>query len=146
MRNVNKSNSVYVIALNHDEQPWAGKGVKWWQYVTKNRLYFQPSKKVWSKEPPNYLGFRWDGKLQSIHHIESCETVDTLGGHIPLRYRENWMEKEHRLWWLGPPIKPQHVVKTTGLRDRRVLAALDLLLTCHDVTKAREKTQKRLER
>jgi len=146
MQDVNKSNSVYVIALGNYEQPWAGKGMTWWRYVTKHNLYFQPRKKVWAKEPPNYLGFRWDGELQSIHHIESYETVDDLCGHIPgVRHRQNWMHKPHRLWWLGPPIKPQRVVKTTGLRDTRVLAALDLLLTCKTVTEAREKTRKRLK-
>jgi hypothetical protein len=32
------------------------------------------------KLPPNYVGFRFDGRLQSIHHVETSKTFPVLGG------------------------------------------------------------------
>jgi len=144
MQNVNKSNMVYVIPLGNEWQPWAGK--YWWEYVTENKLFFQPTSKKWVKESPNYLGFRLDGKIKSIHHIESSEDVDDLYGHIPgVLHSQNWMHKPHRLWWLGKPIIPDHDVKSTGLQSGSLLAALDLLLTCKTVLEACKKTKLRLK-
>ena len=148
MQNVNKSNMVYIIALGNEWQPWAEK--YWWEYVTENKLFFQRCDKVWAKEPPNYLGFRVAGELRSIHYIKSIEDVDDLRGHSPgIKHPKKWKWMKNaprRLWRLGPPIKPQHVVKTTGLRNQRLFAAIDLLLTCKTVTEACEKTKLRLKK
>jgi hypothetical protein len=142
-----ESNWVYVIALSTKIQKWSG--MPWCDYVIKNRLFHQEvaSSARWPKEgPPNYLGFRYDGKLQSIHHVKKFEIVNNLHGHIPrVRHRGKWMDEPHYLCKLGPPIVPFKKVKTTGLWNTRTWAALDLLLTCRTVLEAVDKTDQRLK-
>lgn len=36
--------------------------------------YFFPVGDRWPDAPSNYMGFRYDGKLQSIHHVKSYDT------------------------------------------------------------------------
>ncbi len=142
-----ESNWVYVIALGNEMKPWCG--MTWRDYVLKNRLFFQLKESTahWPKEdPPNYLGFRYDGKL-SIHHVEKYEIVTALRGHIPRpRQHRWWMGEPHYFCKLGPPIiDPPHEIRATKkLRNTRVWVALDLLLTCKTIPAARNKTDKRL--
>ena len=143
-----ESNQVYVIAAGGPGiQDWCG--MSWRDYVLKKRLFFLPvrGRTHWPKEdPPNYLGFRYEGKL-SIHHVEKYEIVSTLFGHIPrVRRRKSWMDKPHYLCKLGPPIiDPPHEIRATKvLRNFPVRSALDLLLTCKTIPEACRKTNKRL--
>jgi len=143
-----ESNLVYVIAAGGPSvQDWCG--MSWRDYVLRNRLFFLPvdGRAHWPKEdPPNYLGFRYEGKL-SIHHVEKYEIVSALPGHIPrVRRRKSWMDEPHYLCKLGPPIiDPPHEIRATKkLRNFPVKAALDLLLTCKTIPAARNKTNKRL--
>jgi hypothetical protein len=139
-----KSNQVYVIALvGHEIQSWSG--LSWRDYVIKRRIFHQAFDSPWAEEPPNYLGFRYDGKLQSIHHIEKHEIVDTLRGHIRVRHHKSWMNRPHHLCRIGPAIKPAREVRSGNIWDTRVSAALDLLLTCKTISEARDKTKKRLK-
>ncbi|HXB02857.1 MAG TPA: hypothetical protein VNV15_08580 [Opitutaceae bacterium] len=139
-----KSNEVYVVALGS-----AHKAERWWdgswrEFVTSQRTYFQPTTVRWPKPSPNYLGFRYDGKLQSIHHIDKMEAVDSLKGHIRAHSFFGWMKKPHLVCKLGPPIRPAREVRSGNIMNRRMMAALDLLLTCRNVTEASKKTKKRL--
>jgi hypothetical protein len=140
-----KSNEVYVVALGAAfpmERWWHGA---WRDFVITERLYFQPVNVRWPRVPPNYLGFRYDGRLQSIHHIDKLEVVDTLEGRIPARRIFGWMRRPHILCKLGPPFKPARAVRSGNIMDRRMTAALDLLLTSMTLTAAYNKTKKRLK-
>ena len=141
-----ESNLVYVIALGgREKQRFSGKS--WRDYVIQNRIFHQSTEGHWPKDPPNYLGFRYDGKLRSIHHVDSYEIVNDLRGHIPrVRHRENWMKKPHHLCKLGPPITSHegHEPKSGDIRNTRVRAALDLLLSCRTLSAARKQTKSRL--
>jgi hypothetical protein len=35
-------------------------------------------------QPPNYIGFRYEGRLQSVHHIDSFKIVHNLATDNPL--------------------------------------------------------------
>jgi hypothetical protein len=88
------------------------------------------------------MAFRWAGRLQSIHHVDSYEIITSWRQHFP-----DTTEAEidpHFLYHLGPPIVPQHEVKTGNIyRSGRVWAAIDLLLTCETISEARRKSEER---
>jgi hypothetical protein len=139
-----QSNQVYVIALGGREiQWWAGKA--WRDWVIEERFFHQSVDEHWPKEPPNYLGFRYDGKLRTLHHVESYEIVNNLRRRVPIKHYEKWMSKPRHLCKLGSPIRldDKSAPKSTGLWNTRVWAALDLLLTCKTISQARDKTNRR---
>ncbi|CAG0936914.1 hypothetical protein TFLX_05811 [Thermoflexales bacterium] len=140
MQNQN-SNLVYVVSLGTDTPEWST--VSWIEFITKKKRYFHPYDKNWPKEPPNYLGFRYYGQLQSIHHVEGYEIVSDLHTRIKeIRSGMNWGDMA--LYTLGPPITPQHIVKTGNVYGPgHDWVALDLLLTCQTVSEARTLTKKR---
>lgn len=82
------SNWVYVVVLSHDQAP--GWDCSWVEIVTRYHTYFHPAGAGWPKQPPNYIAFRFDGQLQSIHHIESYEVVRSLIGKHPGNIDDSW--------------------------------------------------------
>jgi hypothetical protein len=136
-----ESNWVYVLVLNNYE--WAPR-LTFLQVVENRRRYFHPyGVRGWPKEPPNYIGFRYNGRLQTIHHIESAEVIRNFHPHFP--EAPNKTVEPHFLYKLGPPIRPAHEVKNgkTVLRNARRWAMLDLLLTSKTISDACEASKKR---
>jgi hypothetical protein len=137
-----ESNWVYVVSLSDHE--WA-PGLTYIQTVQERKRYFHPYARYgWPKEPPNYLGFRFYGRLQSIHHIESAQVITNFHPHFPESPSEK--EKPCFLYTLGPAILPAHKVKTGKIyRSGRVWAMLDLLLTSKSISAARDASDKRIQ-
>lgn len=136
-----RSNMVYVVSLGGGNPE--GATVSWIDIIAKLGMYFHPVGKTFPKEPPNYVAFRYWGQLQSIHHIDSYVVTTNLGEQVP-----GMPNQEHGpcfVYRLGPAIRPPHVVKAgpSVLRNARVWAALDLLLTCETLTEARNLTKSR---
>jgi hypothetical protein len=143
MQNID-SNRVYVVSLGQGKPK--GWTITWIDIVEKYSMYFHPvgGKGGWPKEPPNYVAFRYDGKLQSIHHIEDYEVVTNMHTRIPGAADEEW--PPHFLYKLGPAFKPAHEVRT-GSRIKkaaRVWCMLDTLFTCETISDALTLTQKRI--
>ena len=86
------------------------------------------------------MGFRYDGKLQSIHHVDSYTVIDHFSPHFS-DIREGEIDR-HFLYTLGPPIRPVGVVRTGKgiVMAARAWVAIDLLLTCDTLTEARDQT------
>lgn len=83
------------------------------------------------KEAPNYLGFRFGGKLQYINHVEDVEYYDD-NGCIYFRF------------FLGPDILPIKTIKTGGkYQGTKFYCDIDLLLTCDTIIEASKETKKR---
>jgi hypothetical protein len=137
-----ESNWVYVVVLNRHE--WA-PGLNFIEVVEKRRRYFHPyDRGGWPKEAPNYMGFRYDGRLQSIHHVEGAEVIRNFHRHFP-EYPDQ-EDDPHFLYRLGPPIRPPQEVKTGKIfRNGRKWAMLDLLLTSKTISDASVKSYKRTE-
>lgn len=133
-----ESNRVYVVSL-------VGRGI---ENVTRKRVYFHPvGVHGWPKEPPNYVAFRYDGKLQSIHHVNSYELVDErelykrrLIPRVPPKKRT-----VHFLYKLGPAIVSPREVRTGKriVRNSRVWCMFDTLLTCKTISEAHALSKKR---
>ena len=131
------SNWVYVVALSHGY--YEGCELSWIDIVKKHNKYFCPvGGNGWPKEPPNYIAFRYDGKLQAIHHIEGYTVTRNIHELIPEMPDEEWSEN-HFVYSLGPAIVPKKTVKTGNIyRSGRVWAMLDTLLTCDKISEARD--------
>ena len=138
-----ESNLVYVVSLGAGTPEWCT--IPWVDITFKKRRYFHPvgGKGGWPKDPPNYVGFRYEGKLQSIHHVESWKIVEDMHAEIPEITAGKW--EPHFLYTLGDPIKPAKAVRTGKLyRSGRVWAMFDLLLTCDTISEACDITKRRL--
>ncbi len=143
MQNVD-SNWVYVVSLGRGgPDNW---NLTWQEIVNKHKKYFHGvggNKSGWPAEPPNYIAFRYNGKLQSIHHIDSYQVFTDPSLHFPKVPKQIW--GECYLYDLGPAIIPLKEVKAGKkiIRSMRVWAMLDLLLTCDTIQDARDKSHQR---
>ncbi|MCL5110859.1 MAG: hypothetical protein M1401_18745 [Chloroflexi bacterium] len=136
-----ESNSVYVVSLSAKRPAWSQ--LNWIDIVEKKRRYFHPVGKTWPKEPPNYLGFRYGGRLQSICHVDDWKVVEDF--HCDIPEIQSQTVEPHFLYTFGKPIIPSAIVKSGRVvRAMRVWAALDLLLTRETVSDAVAETKKRL--
>lgn len=135
------SNMVYVVALS-GELP-EGSTLTWRDIVEKRGMYFHPVGGNYPREPVNYVGFRYDGRLQSVRHVEAWEVVSELGKRIPgCRHP---LSGPHYLYTLGPPVVPSKAVRNGNIvMANRAYAAIDLLLTCDTISDAARLTRERL--
>lgn len=138
------SNWVYVVSLGSGiPNKW---DISWQDIVNKYSKYFHPiggSKGGWPAEPPNYIAFRYGGKLQSIHHIDKYEVFTDPSLYFTTIPKETW--SPHYLYHLGHAIRPTREVKAGKkiIRSMRVWAMIDLLLTCETIQDARDKSHLR---
>ncbi len=138
------TNRVFVVALGHGDLPKSK--ISWIEVVEKKRRYFHPVGGGWPSNPPTYMGFRYRGRLQSIHFVESYQVVSELKHYIP-DIKWGKFPRPHFLYKLGKTIRPDHDVKTGGLYGpSHVWYALDLLLTSKTISEAQKLTRKREEK
>ena len=101
------SNKVFVVSLSHGTRH--GWKIRWVDIVRERRRYFHPmGVRGWPKEPPNYIAFRYHGKLMSIHHVDDYEVGADLHKYfheIPKKKREPFF-----IYKLGPAIQPQREI------------------------------------
>ena len=135
------SNRVYVVALGSGTP--GGWKVSWIDVVEKKRRYFHPvGGSGWPKEPPNYIAFRYHGKLQSIHHVESYKVFDDPHDEFHEIPSEDW--GPHFLYELSPPFAPANEVKTGKIfRNGRVWCMLDALFLAETISAARDLSNQR---
>jgi hypothetical protein len=101
---------------------------------------------VWTATPPNYIGFRYDGALQSIHHIvNTTVTKDLAEIAAPGVLPSLPVADPHFIYELGPAIRPSASVPNGAriTRSIRVWAAIDALLTSSSISDARKNTRAR---
>lgn len=138
-------NTVYVVSLGESSMV-PGNNHTWIDVVEKDRCYFHPvgGNNSWPVQPPNYVGFRYRGKLQSVHHIDSFDLIRNLAECNP-----NWPESEadYFVYRLGPAMRPANTLKTGKIyRNGRVWCAIDTLLSgaFTTISDARDETKRRL--
>jgi hypothetical protein len=135
------TNWVFVVALGNGDLPKSN--ISWIEVVEQKRRYFHPVGGGWPANPPTYIGFRYHGRLQSIHFIQSYEVVSEVKHSVP-EIKWGKSSRPHFLYKLGKTIKPDHDVKTGGLYGPgHVWFALDLLLTSKTISEAQKLTRKR---
>lgn len=94
-----RDNVVYSVVLSKKE---ISPGYTFKDVVLKDNSYFH-SFGSQPRIPPNYFGFRYDGELKSIHHVESTEVINDLGTR-----NAAWslIKGPHVVYRLGSAIKP----------------------------------------
>jgi hypothetical protein len=137
------SNKVFVVSLGHGTK--SGWTISWVDIVRERRRYFhRMGVNGWPKEPPNYIAFRYRGKLMSIHHIDEYEVVTELHKHIreiPKKKREPFF-----IYKLGPAIKPNREIPNGAVYPNgRIWCMFDTLFTSKTIAQARDITKKRLK-
>jgi len=138
-----KSNIAYCVSLGSGTPKWSK--ISWIDIVKKKHMYFFPvGYGGWRAEPPNYMAFRYYGKLQSIHHVEDYKIVEHLHSDIP-EIKDEPDDALMYLLKLGPAFKPEKEVKNGNIYPQgRYECMLDTLFTCKTVKEARVLTKKRL--
>jgi hypothetical protein len=136
-------NRVYVLSLGI--QPMiAGKSHTWIDVAEKDHCYFHPVGNRWPVQPPNYVGFRYHGLLQSIHHVDRSSVARNLASVNKLWPKT---ESNHFVYKLGPALRPPTEMRSGKVfRNRRVWAAIDTLLSGEFKTldQAEAETKRRL--
>jgi len=130
-----ESNWVYVVSLASNTPSWSE--LSWKDVVYKRNHYFYPQGKIWPKIPPNYIGFRYDGKLQSLHHVEKYEVVDDVHKYIP-EIKKGELRNMFLLW-LGPSFEPRKEIPNGNVwTNGRFWCMLDTLFTSRTIKEAIE--------
>ncbi len=141
-----ESNWVYVVSVGRGHPD--NCKLTWIDFVEKHNTYFHPvggGRSGWPKTPPNYIGFRYYGQLQSIHHIEDYVVTRNLHEQFEEMPDEE-CKVDHFVYTLGPAIKPTHLVKTGKLyATGRVWAMLDTLFTADTILEARDISKARMK-
>lgn len=149
----NKDSSwVYVVSLspnyvgydNPDYLPPGSTTLTYREVVNLKNCYFYPIKAYWPKDVPNYLGFRYDGCLQSIHHVESFVVTDNL--HTEIAELPDYKESDkYYVCKLGPAIRPpKRIPNGDGIiMAARRWAMIDTLLTADTISEAFEISKNR---
>lgn len=136
------SNRVFVVSLGAGcPEGWS---ISWIDIVARYNRYFYPVAKNWPA-PPNYLAFRYEGQLQSIHHVVRYEIF--TDPHAAFPEVPHATSGQHYLFTLGPPIRPSHKV-TNGPRiqmSNRCWCMLDTLLSAPTISDALTETEARIE-
>jgi hypothetical protein len=140
------SNAVYVVSLGRD-MLWPGTNFV--DVVEKHCRYFHPvggSRGGWPTSPPNYIAFRYDGELKSIHHVDDATVTNDLADTAPGKLPSYPVTQPHFLYRLGPAIRPPNRVPSGAAIkwSTRVWVALDLLLTSPTISDALVATKKRV--
>ena len=133
MRDID-SNRVFVVSLGGRNDD---VGLDYITIVEEYGRYFFPARgKNWPKYPPNYIAFRYHGRLQSIRHVDSFEVAQDMSRFFPESPTTTW--EPHYVLKLGKPMRPASEVRTgSGIRrSARVWADIDLLLTSTTITDA----------
>lgn len=131
------SNWVYVVVLGSGKP--AGCDLTWIEIVKKHNKYFHPlGCNGWPKEPPNYVAFRYGGKLQAIHHVDDYVVTKNLHDEI-VEMPNVKKDNNYFVYKLGPAIIPMKEVKNGKIYPNgRVWAMLDTLLTSDTISEARD--------
>ena len=140
-----QSNWVYCVSLSRDLVQ--GSEANYIDIVYKYRKYFYPyNRGGWPKEPPNYIAFRYDGGLKSIHKVESFELSENLNKSMPKVIKDK-TEDFHFFLNLGPPITPNKEIKNGSIwPNGRLWCMIDTLLTCDTIEEARNISNTRVKK
>jgi len=139
-----RSNEVFVVSLGAQEI-LKKTGYTWIDVVVRDRKYFHPvGLRGFPAEPVNYVGFRYGGKLQSVHHVASYEVVRNLQ-----KRNKKWPSTDapHFIYVLGPPMRPAGPIATGKIyKNGRVWCLIDTLLSGEfdTISEARDATKNRL--
>lgn len=142
------SNEVYVAPLSRDVAI-DNTAISFIDIVKKYSRYFHPVGNRYPPEPPNYVAFRYDGMLQSIHHIADYCVVEDLAGAFNLNDPYP-TERPLYLYTLGSSLNFNSIpTNDPNCNHPKIYGPghnwcfIDLLLSCGSVAEAAAKSRER---
>lgn len=87
------SNKVYVVSIGTGTID--DTSIKWTDIIHSGYYFCPAGIRGWPKEPPNYIAFRYQGKLQTIHHIEGYTVTKNMHDVIEFMPDENWNDDHY---------------------------------------------------
>ncbi|MBI3831906.1 MAG: PD-(D/E)XK nuclease family protein [Planctomycetes bacterium] len=140
-----EDNWVFVVPIGNGNPRWSK--LSWREFIEKRRVYLCPvGAGGYPHESPFYLGFRYDGKLQSIHHVDRYEITRDLHKYVPEIHPKKKWNWDHFVFFLGKPIRPGREVRSGPIRDTKLWAFIDTLLISRTVQQARSISAERERR
>ncbi|ADB39098.1 hypothetical protein [Spirosoma linguale] len=137
------SNLVWVVSLGEGHASFSSLNFR--QIVEQKKLYFHPIGGSYRKEPPNYIAFRFDGKLQAVHHVDSFEVFKNPS-QIDPSFDDTELECPYFVYRLGRPIPSTPIPNGHKIvMANRVECMLDTLLTSSTISDALDLTKERLQ-
>jgi hypothetical protein len=139
-------NTVYVVSLSRNRIKSANPYT--WIDAVNDGHYFHPVGNNWPKEPPNYIGFRYGGRLQAVHHVADWQVVSDLS-KIDARWpAAKGRQGQEFVYTLGPALLPATELRSGNIYAMRAYVAIDLLLSgqCGTLLEAIKETKRRLAR
>jgi len=138
------SNRAYVVSLGQGNPD--GWSISWIDIVERRQRYFFPVGNGWPDPPPNYIAFRYSGRLQSIHHVEEYEVITDPRAVFPEAAAETWGPMY--CLRLGPLVQPTGEIRNGSRINRaaRVWCMIDTLLTSSTIRDALTETERRASR
>ena len=137
-----ESNLVYVVALAVGKPE--GWSISWRDIVLKRERYFHPVGRGYPKEPPNYVGFRYEGRLQRIHHVEDVQIVTEPPEYFDEPSGGQEWNGPYFLYELGPAFGTElHLPYGKAYRSGTLWCMLDTLFTCKTLAEAVDVTRER---
>jgi hypothetical protein len=135
------SNQTYVVALGQGNPE--GWSISWIDIVEKRGRYFFPVGQRCPDPPPKYIAFRYNGRLQTIHHVQEYEVFTNPHLLFPEAAKGVW--DPHYCLRLGPPIRPAREVRNGPRVNQaaKVWCMLDTLLTSQTISEALTESERR---
>ena len=142
MQNVS-SNWAYCVPLGRGQR--TGYQVDFLDIPTKHLRYHHPyGKGNWPKVPPNYMAFRWGGKVRQFHHVEAASVVDDAADAMPDLVDPGIAVGPHAVYELGPAIQLPNPLPYGKLHNSaHVWVMTDLLFTQPTLREAMAASQAR---
>ncbi|MDA8000782.1 MAG: hypothetical protein MPK06_01860 [Alphaproteobacteria bacterium] len=136
---------VFVVPLTRELVTAGRKGYTFVDVLEKDFHYFHPATGRWPSFPPAYIGFRYDGKLQSVRLVKKVVVVNDIS---KLNSRWNQTSAPHFVYTLGSPMKPTKAIRSTKEifpRGGKVYCEIDTLLSGEfkTIKEAWEETKRR---
>ena len=139
----NESNLVYVVSLGAGKPE--GWDISWRDIVRERDKYFHPVGRGYPKEPPNYIAFRYEGRMRAIHYVESAKMVPQPHEYFPEAPDGQKWDGPYFLYELGPAFGPGSPLPYgKQYRAGQLRCMLDTLFTCATLAEAVEVTHRRL--
>jgi hypothetical protein len=77
------SNRVFVGSISRSPEAWTGFPMSPMDVIERGRYFFPATGGPWPKSPPNYIAFRYDGRLQAIHHVDAAVVIPSGVSSLP---------------------------------------------------------------
>lgn len=137
------SNWAYCVVLGRGAVE--GTSLDWMDIPLKHHKYFHPfGRGGWTPDPPNYMAFRWDGRVRQFNHVEKVTVVDDAAEVLPSLLPAGLITGPHYAYDLGPAVQLPSPLKNGAIyATARVWAMIDLLFTASDLKEATVASQAR---